>query len=1083
MFALPLSPPFISSRPSGQDGHNEPPLLFSLAFSRSGKQQGREEPPSLPWENMKWNLLLFTLLAAICLLVLPTSSTPLHQPDEAKLLHVIVPSGPLVSAQLGASLTLTCLVSLAHPPPAPSAAGRRAVLSLPRVMWSLMDGEKKTEILVARGDTVQVSEAYRGRASLPRYAVSPADLTLRLEGVRHGDGGRYRCEVQQGSEDAFDVTQVKVKGLVFHHQDTDNPNSFTFLRASQACQVMGAQIATPEQFLASFHSGHECCHAGWLSDRSVRYPVQEPREGCLGDTDGPPGLRNSGTLDPEQMFGVYCYVGDITGEVFHGSAPEHFTFWEAKAHCLREEAELASPAQLYAAWNDGLNRSGSGWLKDRSVRYPAGRCVDVDSAGLGNQTIFPEEQSRRDVYCFRGSPSSPLTTEDSSPARTVTEETTTAVEEAVRTVSPVPVNLLETETSTREVPQSATLVSEFHPEDKEQRKGLGRHPASSDSPRLEIFITNATSGPEEPSSSLEEHRHAAEATLLHPSTFGDVPEPEVDVTSPSSQTEELHSSTVSPSSGSSTAEDHPEEGGNLATVVPVVMDTTAMASSEPPSESSSHAAQEHLGVAYVTLATPEDISGHDHHAEVTTAEVTVIPGFGWEPIQSSGRPPGTAAEVVIFISNSTEAHDHTEPVHNVTDEPEARSETTDRESGLWSEDNPEDFVLSNLTKSPEHRSGSSTHEPHPLDFQTMRIPHVTPHHQSKPTSTPLQESGGNTESSTATPQEVSKDGAEVWTTSTTSGHERGQEETSTDAASGRMQGCTGCRIEDHTLENFTDPTVDPQVPTTMAARGEVTLSTDSCQEQPCLNGGTCVEGEVPTCLCLPGYGGALCQTDGEACEDGWEKFQSFCYRHVTSRQSWEGAEQHCRTIGGHLISIMTPEEQHHINDEYKEYQWIGLSDKTIEGDFRWSDGNLLLFENWHRGQPDSYFLSGEDCVAMVWDDGGRWSDVPCNYHLSYTCKRGVSSCPQPPAVANAKPFGKTWTRYETHAKVRYRCGQGFVQKMNPVIACLPGGQWEEPMITCLPAAPQEEHSARSDLLTRNEEEVTEVLAKSSSHNK
>uniref|UniRef100_A0A8C2X9D1 Brevican n=1 Tax=Cyclopterus lumpus TaxID=8103 RepID=A0A8C2X9D1_CYCLU len=134
-------------------------------------------------------------------------------------------------------------------------------------------------------------------------------------------------------------------------------------------------------------------------------------------------------------------------------------------------------------------------------------------------------------------------------------------------------------------------------------------------------------------------------------------------------------------------------------------------------------------------------------------------------------------------------------------------------------------------------------------------------------------------------------------------------------------------------------------------------------------------------------------SDLDLCESGWDKFQGSCYRHFSKRQSWEAAEQHCRLCGGHLLSVMTPEEQDHVNgknpqgrDKYREYQWVGLNDRTIEGDFRWSDGNPL---NWFRGQPDSYFLSGEDCAVMVWHDGGRWSDVPCNYHLSYTCKKGL----------------------------------------------------------------------------------------------
>ena len=46
-----------------------------------------------------------------------------------------------------------------------------------------------------------------------------------------------------------------------------------------------------------------------------RYPIQVPREGCYGDMNGQPGVRNYGTLEPTELFDVYCYVEQIDGKL------------------------------------------------------------------------------------------------------------------------------------------------------------------------------------------------------------------------------------------------------------------------------------------------------------------------------------------------------------------------------------------------------------------------------------------------------------------------------------------------------------------------------------------------------------------------------------------------------------------------------------------------------------------------------------------------------------------------------------------------------------------------------------------------
>ncbi|XP_014017636.2 aggrecan core protein isoform X3 [Salmo salar] len=1887
---------------------------------------------------MRLEMLLSLLLCAICPLVLPSSSTPSQASDDSRLLQVTIPTTPPLSAVLGGSLTLPCLVSLSYPPP--NTNGRRAVLSLPRVKWSVLSQGHETEILVARGDRVKVSEAYKDRASLLHYASSPADLTLRLEGLQYNDSGFYRCEVQQGLEDADDVAQVKVKGVVFHYRDASSRYAFTFAQARDACEEIGAHIATPEQLLAAYHSGYEQCDAGWLSDHSVsidtllhRYPIQMPREGCFGDMDGHPGVRNYGLLERDELYDVYCYVENIEGEVFHGSAPQSFTLWEAKAYCLAQGAELATTGQLYAAWNDGLNACSPGWLADGSVRYPI--VTPRERCGGGepgvrtvyrhlNQTGFPEAHTRHDTYCFRGnsnthteSPHDYLATEPedigqdivtlSEPLEEfslgqVTEQVVSKEAQGSLTAIPVPeeqhpsehieeqgagpgeqypeqgavpgeqhpeqravpgeqypeqgavpgeqypeqvavpgeqypeqvavpgeqypeqvavpgeqypeqvavpgeqypeqvavpreqypeevavsgehgeeqgfvpgehgedpftptsfpqdleptedtwqpVKEVSNPESYQPAPEEANLDSNYpvtpydelnanptlyppSPETNDESGDLttahednisspdpyqpvsesnvesgelsiegvpgtaleapvpttgyeevdgssdpqpmpGTTPESGESQygiseesHLQTGITQETehytftsetagynvsgveattshdSSPEEqlesglPTPPEEDHsgdehviqEHVTDTDSVYPSTSydlsggsirpegaiaGGVEETSVSSTSPHKETELFPdqsttqppywentpeyrlTNSVDPSASVLLPEEHTTsldslvlqtgensgsataESGDLATLSPVEMDPyglipTSEYAFDPTQEQSgvtspdsstlddrveqeaggtvdslpevsmgstdevltvtyntgsSEASGVHEGMLDVTLLTsPIAITYSPPTQRSVEAEasspgdfITFIPessvpsGFdpleeGLEKVEQEGL--GEIPEVVETTTPETasgeegsgdeqngqevsgdeksgqeasgdeesgqeasgdeesgqeasgdeesgqeasgdeessqeasgdeesgqeasgqeasgqEASGDEESGQEVSgdeksgqeasgdkesgqeasgdkesgqeasgdeksgqeasgdkesgqeasgdkesgqeasgdeksgqeasgdkesgqeasgdeesgqeasgdkesgqeasgdkesgqeasgdeksgqeasgdkesgqeasgDEESGQEASGDKESGQEasgdkesgqeaSGDKESGQEASGDEKSGQEASGDKesgqeasgdeesgqeasgdkesgqeasgdkesgqeasgdekSGQEASVDKESGQeasgddesgqeasgdeesVQEASGDEESGQEASGDEESGQEASGEEESGQEASGDeesgqeasgdeesgqeasgdkesgqevsgnedsdqevsgqeGVESGTGSgsgeehsasaesgessgilepevpyinetvtpingtTVNGTDESEPESSTDAPSTDMEvtllpDLSQTPVPSPTVpqesradadleysgetsvtedpDSITPPTKEPEetsspTPTTEDYDDQTTTAaplypedyddqtttaaplypedyddqtttaaaqdvdeeklittpttprfgniSDACLDNPCSNGGTCVDsGSSTKCLCLPTYGGDMCQTDLEVCEPGWEKFMGFCYRHFTKRQGWEVAEQQCRLCGAHLISVMTPEEQDYINDKYREYQWMGLNDRTIEGDFRWSDGNPLLYENWYRGQPDSYFLSGEDCVVMVWHDGGRWSDVPCNYHLSYTCKKGTSFCGQPPVIANAKVFGKSHLRYETNSKVRYYCEEGFLQTQNPVIKCLSNGQWEEALITC--------HPALTDLAEREQKVTT-----------
>ncbi|XP_016146556.1 neurocan core protein-like [Sinocyclocheilus grahami] len=198
-------------------------------------------------------------------------------------------------------------------------------------------------------------------------------------------------------------------GVVFHYRAPHDRYALSFSDAKRVCLENSANIATPAQLLATFNDGYDNCDAGWLSDQTVRYPIQSPRPGCYGDREESPGVRNYGSRDPDEMFDVYCFANSLQGEVFHTSVPEKLSLASASTHCQTLGAQLATVGQLYLAWQGGLDRCDPGWLADGSVRYPINlprRHCGGDEPGVRtvyhnpNRTGFPDTSDLFDAYCY-----------------------------------------------------------------------------------------------------------------------------------------------------------------------------------------------------------------------------------------------------------------------------------------------------------------------------------------------------------------------------------------------------------------------------------------------------------------------------------------------------------------------------------------------------------------------------------------------------------------------------------------------------------------------------------------------------------
>jgi lectin-like protein len=133
------------------------------------------------------------------------------------------------------------------------------------------------------------------------------------------------------------------------------------------------------------------------------------------------------------------------------------------------------------------------------------------------------------------------------------------------------------------------------------------------------------------------------------------------------------------------------------------------------------------------------------------------------------------------------------------------------------------------------------------------------------------------------------------------------------------------------------------------------------------------------------------------CADGEVRWGSSCYAFVSNQaQTWDAARASCRERGADwdLVSLNSPAENTWVRAQTNASDdvWIGLNDKSTEGDHVWSNGSCRSFTNWDTStaQPDNNPPGSEQCTRMTAAAGERWEDKACNDDQDpYVCEGPV----------------------------------------------------------------------------------------------
>lgn len=135
-------------------------------------------------------------------------------------------------------------------------------------------------------------------------------------------------------------------------------------------------------------------------------------------------------------------------------------------------------------------------------------------------------------------------------------------------------------------------------------------------------------------------------------------------------------------------------------------------------------------------------------------------------------------------------------------------------------------------------------------------------------------------------------------------------------------------------------------------------------------------------------------------------FQGHAYFYSKSALNWPAADSVARSMGGYLAAISSQAENTFVATQVAngELAWIGLNDADAEGNFKWTNGEQVLYSCWGAGEPNN--AGTENWVEINRNSVGKWNDMPDGFPRKYVVEfsPGDSDSDAIPNICDPCPF-------------------------------------------------------------------------------